>query len=166
MFQVLADTLSPAWCETLLFDRVLLEGVTEELLQDPPLVIINLYSYQNMVTVTPSFKSVHLTRCFDGVIKACVWVCLQGTPVPLGRAFAEPEFKTVEKHYKKPRLRFFDINMGRVRAGELLATFELIELDYSGFGEVTQIFQVKKLRIGIEEILQFQFLKNIYHCYK
>lgn len=53
--QVLADTLSPAWCETLLFDRVLLEGVTEELQQDPPLVIINFYSYQNMVTVT--FKS-------------------------------------------------------------------------------------------------------------
>ncbi|XP_075881234.1 fer-1-like protein 4 isoform X2 [Nelusetta ayraudi] len=104
--KVLADTLSPAWCETLLFDRVLLEGVTEELQQDPPLVIINFYSYQNM-----------------------------GSPVPMGRAFAEPEFKTVEKYYKKPRLRFFDVNMGRVCAGELLATFELIELDYSGFGE-------------------------------
>lgn len=59
--------------------------------------------------------------------------------MPLGRAFAEPEFKTVEKYYKKPRLRFFDVNMGRVRAGELLAAFELIELDYSGFGEVTQV---------------------------
>lgn len=56
---MLADTLSPAWCETLLFDRVLLEGVTEELQQDPPLVIINFYSYQNMVTVTLSFKSAH-----------------------------------------------------------------------------------------------------------
>lgn len=56
---MLADTLSPAWCETLLFDRVLLEGVTDELQQDPPLVIINFYSYQNMVTVTLSFRSVH-----------------------------------------------------------------------------------------------------------
>lgn len=53
--QVLIDTLSPAWRETLLFDRVLLEGVTEQLQQDPPLVIINFYSYQNTVTVTPKF---------------------------------------------------------------------------------------------------------------
>lgn len=48
---MLPDTLSPAWCETLLFDRVLLEGVTEELQQDPPLIIINFYSYNNMVTI-------------------------------------------------------------------------------------------------------------------
>lgn len=41
----------------------------------------------------------------------------------------------MEKYYQKPRLRFFDISMGRVRAGELLAAFELVELDYS-FGEV------------------------------
>uniref|UniRef100_A0A3Q1JTB7 C2 domain-containing protein n=1 Tax=Anabas testudineus TaxID=64144 RepID=A0A3Q1JTB7_ANATE len=56
-------------------------------------------------------------------------------PKPLGRAFAEPEFKPVEQYYQKPRLRFYDISMGRVPAGELLAAFELIELDYSAFGE-------------------------------
>lgn len=65
--------------------------------------------------------------------------CVQGPPKPLGRAFAEPEFKTVEQFYEKPRLRFYDIIRGRVPAGELLAAFELIELDYSGFGEVTSI---------------------------
>ncbi|XP_068598130.1 fer-1-like protein 4 [Brachionichthys hirsutus] len=104
--RVISDTLSPAWCECLLFDRVLLEGTPEELQQDPPLIIISIYSYDNL-----------------------------GAPKPLGRAFAEPEFKTVEQYYQKPRLRFFNINMGRVPAGELLATFELIELDYSGIGE-------------------------------
>ncbi|XP_068171710.1 fer-1-like protein 4 isoform X2 [Antennarius striatus] len=104
--RVLSDTLSPAWCECLLFDRVLLEGMPEELRQDPPLVVINIYSYDNL-----------------------------GGPKPLGRAFAEPEFKTVEQYYEKPRLRFFDINMGRSSAGELLAAFELIELDYSRLGE-------------------------------
>lgn len=83
-----------------------------------------------------------------------MWVGVQGSPVPMGRAFAEPEFKTVEKYYKKPRLRFFDVNMGRVRAGELLATFELIELDYSGFGEVTQVWQVQQFKTEMEEILQ------------
>uniref|UniRef100_A0A671YFG7 Fer-1 like family member 4 n=1 Tax=Sparus aurata TaxID=8175 RepID=A0A671YFG7_SPAAU len=63
------------------------------------------------------------------------YVCVQGAVKLLGRAFAEPEFKIVEQHYKKPPLRFYDINLGRAAAGELLAAFELIELDYSGFGE-------------------------------
>ena len=51
--QVQFDTLSPAWCESLLFDRVLLEGTKEELQQDPPLIIINIYDYDSMVT--PAF---------------------------------------------------------------------------------------------------------------
>ncbi|XP_026202838.1 fer-1-like protein 4 [Anabas testudineus] len=104
--RVLTDTLSPAWCECLLFDRVLLEGTREELQRDPPLIIINVFDYDSV-----------------------------GSPKPLGRAFAEPEFKPVEQYYQKPRLRFYDISMGRVPAGELLAAFELIELDYSAFGE-------------------------------
>lgn len=66
---------------------------------------------------------------------------MQGSPKPLGRAIAEPEFKTVDVLYQKPRLRFYDISMGRAPAGELLAAFELIELDYSGFGEVTPVIQ-------------------------
>ncbi|KAM4587956.1 fer-1-like protein 4 [Odontesthes bonariensis] len=104
--RVLSDTLSPSWCECLLFDRVLLEGTKEQLQQDPPLIIINIFDHDTM-----------------------------GSPKPLGRAFAEPEFKTVEQFYEKPRLRFHDISRGRVPAGELLAAFELIELDYSGLGE-------------------------------
>lgn len=64
---------------------------------------------------------------------------MQGSPKPLGRAFAEPEFKPAEEPYKKPRLRFYDVTMGRAAAGELLAAFELIELDYSGFGEVITV---------------------------
>ena len=71
----------------------------------------------------------------------CVIMCVQGSPKPLGRAFAEPELKTVEQLYQKPRLRFYDISMGSMPAGELLAAFELIELDYSGFGEVTPVNQ-------------------------
>ncbi|XP_070695599.1 fer-1-like protein 4 [Pempheris klunzingeri] len=104
--RVLSETLSPAWCECLLFDRVLLEGVREEVQQDPPLIIINIYSYDVM-----------------------------GTPKLLGRAFAEPEFKPVEQFYQKPHLSFYDISIGKSLVGELLAAFELIELDYSVFGE-------------------------------
>ncbi|XP_038552062.1 fer-1-like protein 4 [Micropterus salmoides] len=104
--KVMSETLSPAWCECLLFDRVLLEGTREQLQQDPPLIIINIYDYNTM-----------------------------GSPKALGRVYAEPEFKPVEQFYQKPCLRFYDIIMGKASAGELLAAFELIELDYSGFGE-------------------------------
>uniref|UniRef100_A0A3Q2XY42 Fer-1 like family member 4 n=1 Tax=Hippocampus comes TaxID=109280 RepID=A0A3Q2XY42_HIPCM len=100
--KVSPDTLSPAWGECLLFDRVLLEGTMEDLGQDPPLVIVHILDYD---------------------------------AVPLGRAYAEPELKPAEALYRKPRLRFYDISMGRMPAGELLAAFELIELDYSTFGE-------------------------------
>nr|XP_020466842.1 fer-1-like protein 4 [Monopterus albus] len=104
--RILHDTLSPAWCECLLFDIVLLEGTMEELQRDPPLIIINFYDHNAV-----------------------------GGSKPLGRAFAEPDFKPADQVYQKPHLRFYDINMGRATAGELLAAFELIELDYSGFRE-------------------------------
>uniref|UniRef100_A0A8D3D626 Fer-1 like family member 4 n=1 Tax=Scophthalmus maximus TaxID=52904 RepID=A0A8D3D626_SCOMX len=120
--RMLSDTLSPAWCECLLFDQVLLEGTREELERDPPLIIINIFDYDSM-----------------------------GSPKPLGRAFAEPEFKPVEQFYKKPSLRFFDINLGRAPAGELLAAFELIELDYSGLGEVTPVNQSTIRQIFLEQ---------------
>ncbi|XP_061689432.1 fer-1-like protein 4 isoform X2 [Syngnathoides biaculeatus] len=104
--KVSPETLSPAWSECLLFERVLLEGSMEDLRHDPPLVIVHIFDY-------------------DAV----------GRPKPLGRAYAEPELKAAETPYRKPRLRFHDINAGRTPAGELLAAFELIELDYSSFGE-------------------------------
>ncbi|XP_077434597.1 fer-1-like protein 4 isoform X2 [Vanacampus margaritifer] len=104
--KVSPDTLSPAWCECLLFERVLLEGTMEDLAHDPPLVIIHILDY-------------------DAV----------GGAKLLGRAYAVPELKPAQTLYRKPRLRFHDIRLGRAAAGELLAAFELIELDYSTFGE-------------------------------
>ncbi|XP_071016401.1 fer-1-like protein 4 [Oncorhynchus clarkii lewisi] len=104
--RVMEETLSPTWCELLLFDQILMEGSKDQLRDDPPIIIINVYDYDTM-----------------------------GSPEPLGRAFAEPELKFVEEPYKKPMLKFFDISRGKASAGELLAAFELIELDYSSFGE-------------------------------
>ncbi|XP_045079897.1 fer-1-like protein 4 [Coregonus clupeaformis] len=104
--RVMEETLSPTWCELLLFDQILMEGSKDQLRDDPPVIIINVYDYDKM-----------------------------GSPEPLGQAFAEPELKFVEEPYKKPMLKFFDITRGKASAGELLAAFELIELDYSSFGE-------------------------------
>uniref|UniRef100_A0A8C1STA8 Fer-1 like family member 4 n=1 Tax=Cyprinus carpio TaxID=7962 RepID=A0A8C1STA8_CYPCA len=104
--RVMEETLSPTWCELLLYDQVLMEGSKEEYREDPPVVIINIYDYNKL-----------------------------GSPQALGRAFAKPELKFVEEPYKKPQLQFFEITKGKSKAGEILAALELIELNYSSFGE-------------------------------
>ncbi|KAF6717449.1 Fer-1-like protein 4 [Oryzias melastigma] len=124
--RTMMDTLTPSWSQCLLFDRVLLEGTMEQLQRDPPLIIINIYDYDTM-----------------------------GSPKPLGQAFAKPEFKTVEQVYEKPRLSFYDISKGRVSAGELLAAFELIEFDYSGFGEPLLPFSVDPQDLQFQEQERF-----------
>ncbi|XP_017548337.1 fer-1-like protein 4 [Pygocentrus nattereri] len=106
--RVMEETLSPTWCELLLYEQILMEGSKDDFRDDPPVIIINIYDYNKL-----------------------------GSPQSLGRAFAEPELKFVEEPYKKPMLKFFDISKGKSKAGELLAAFELIELDYSSFGEPT-----------------------------
>ncbi|XP_072101066.1 fer-1-like protein 4 isoform X1 [Mobula birostris] len=100
------ETLSPMWCEMLLFDQILIEGSKDELKDDPPIIIINIFDFNSF-----------------------------GSPEFLGRAFAVPQIKLQEEKYKKPTLEFHDIYKGKTRGGELLAAFELIELDYSGYGE-------------------------------
>lgn len=43
----------------------------------------------------------------------------------------------MDEPYTTPALQFFDFYKGTKAAGELIAAFELIELDYSGYLEVT-----------------------------
>ncbi|XP_008945990.1 PREDICTED: fer-1-like protein 4, partial [Merops nubicus] len=56
----------------------------------------------------------------------------EGSPEFLGQAFAVPQVKLVDEPYTKPALQFFDFYKGTKAAGELIAAFELIEMDYSG----------------------------------
>ncbi|XP_078093137.1 fer-1-like protein 4 isoform X2 [Mustelus asterias] len=102
----LEETLSPMWSEMLLFDQILIEGSKEELKNDPPIIIINIFDYDSL-----------------------------GGPEFLGRAFAAPIVKLQEDSYVRPSLQFHDIYRGQTTGGELLAAFELIELDYTGYGE-------------------------------
>uniref|UniRef100_A0A8C1QFE8 Fer-1 like family member 4 n=1 Tax=Cyprinus carpio TaxID=7962 RepID=A0A8C1QFE8_CYPCA len=104
--RVMEETLSPTWSELLLYDQVLMEGSKDEYREDPPVVIVKIYDYNKL-----------------------------GSPQALGCAFAKPELKFVEEPYKKPQLQFFEITKGKSKAGEILAALELIELDYSSFGE-------------------------------
>uniref|UniRef100_A0A8C3NHD2 Uncharacterized protein n=1 Tax=Geospiza parvula TaxID=87175 RepID=A0A8C3NHD2_GEOPR len=105
--QMLEETLSPMWNELLLFDQ-LIDGKKEELKTETPIIIINLFSHNRF-----------------------------GSPEFLGQAFAVPQVKLVDEPYTKPALQFFDFYRGSKAAGELIATFELIKLNYSGYLEVT-----------------------------
>lgn len=49
--QYLEETLSPMWTEMLLFDQILIEGSKEELKNDPPLIIINIYDFDSFVSL-------------------------------------------------------------------------------------------------------------------
>ncbi|XP_070277618.1 fer-1-like protein 4 [Myotis yumanensis] len=101
--RVLEQTLSPLWDELLVFDQLIVDGRREHLQQEPPLVIINVFDHNKF-----------------------------GPPVFLGRALAAPRVKLMEDPYQCPELQFFPLRKGPRAAGELIATFELIELDYSG----------------------------------
>ncbi|KFV43815.1 Fer-1-like 4, partial [Tyto alba] len=104
--RMLEETLSPMWNELLLFDQLIIDGKKEELKTETPIVIINLFSHSKF-----------------------------GSPEFLGQAFAIPQVKLVGEPYIKPTLQFFEFYKGTKAAGELIATFELIELDYSGYLE-------------------------------
>lgn len=73
--QVSPDTLSPAWGECLLFDRVLLEGTMEDLVQDPPLVIIHIFDYDAVVIParlpSPSGEAMELSDCHNVQENVC-----------------------------------------------------------------------------------------------
>ncbi|KAL8179277.1 UNVERIFIED_CONTAM: hypothetical protein K2H54_062405, partial [Gekko kuhli] len=103
---ILEETLSPMWNELLLFDQLIVDGKKEDLKTETPIAIINIFDHNKF-----------------------------GSPEFLGRAFATPQVKLVDEPYSKPALQFFDIYKGHRAAGELIAVFELIELDYSGYLE-------------------------------
>ncbi|NXF83594.1 FR1L4 protein, partial [Sclerurus mexicanus] len=107
--RMLEETLSPMWNELLLFDQLIIDGKKEELKTDTPIVIINLFSQNRF-----------------------------GSPEFLGQALAVPQVKLMDEPYTTPALQFFDFCRGTKAAGELIATFELIELDYSGYLEDVQ----------------------------
>ncbi|XP_032758323.1 fer-1-like protein 4 [Rattus rattus] len=101
--RVLEQTLSPLWDELLVFDQLIVDGRREHLREEPPLVVINVFDHNKF-----------------------------GPAVFLGRAFAAPRVKLIEDSYQRPELQFFPLRKGPQAAGEVIATFELIELDYSG----------------------------------
>ncbi|KAF5278108.1 hypothetical protein FQR65_LT03624 [Abscondita terminalis] len=100
--QVIDETLSPTWDELLIFDEILIYGTSEEIQQDPPSIVIEIFDQDKV-----------------------------GKSEFIGRALAKPHVKLRDELYGKPKfppaLEWFDVRRSSDHAGELLATFELLE---------------------------------------
>ncbi|XP_068990051.1 otoferlin isoform X8 [Neodiprion pinetum] len=100
--QVIDETLSPTWDELLLFDDILIYGTAEEIKNDPPSIIVELFDQDKV-----------------------------GKSEYIGRAIARPHVKLASESYGPPQfppsLEWYDVTRGVARAGELLAVFELLE---------------------------------------
>jgi len=47
------ETLCPTWDETLVFDDIVVYGLRDELIRAPPVVIVEIYDYDVVVSSTP-----------------------------------------------------------------------------------------------------------------
>ncbi|XP_077991096.1 otoferlin-like isoform X2 [Glandiceps talaboti] len=102
--QVVNETLSPKWDQTFVFDNVVMYGEADAVKQYPPMIVVEVYDEDNI-----------------------------GKAEFLGRALANPVIKMKNQAYREPHfpplLEWFHIFRGSSRAGELLAAFELFELE-------------------------------------
>ncbi|GLV33991.1 misfire [Carabus blaptoides fortunei] len=101
--QVIDETLSPTWDELLIFDEILIYGTEQDIKNDPPAIIIEIFDQDKV-----------------------------GKSEFIGRAIAKPHVKLRHEPYGKPEyppsLEWFGITRGPDHAGELLAAFELLEI--------------------------------------
>nr|XP_020041492.1 fer-1-like protein 6 [Castor canadensis] len=119
--KIISQTLSPTWNQMLLFNELVLHGDEKELLESPPLVVVELYDS-------------------DAV----------GKPEYLGATVAAPVVTLADQTYEPPRLCYHPIFCGNLSGGDLLAVFELLQVPSSGLQglppidppDVTQIYPV------------------------
>ncbi|XP_076068132.1 otoferlin-like isoform X2 [Oratosquilla oratoria] len=96
--QVIDETLSPTWDELLVLDGVLVYGTKDYIRSNPPIVVIEIFDQDKV-----------------------------GKSEFIGRCLARPHIKLREDAYQKPQLDWHDLYRGTDHAGELLATFELLQ---------------------------------------
>ncbi|XP_077301198.1 ferlin family C2 domain-containing myoferlin misfire [Arctopsyche grandis] len=111
--RVIDATLSPTWDQSFVFSDITLYGSMDHIKLDPPIIIIEIFDQDQM-----------------------------GKSEFIGRAMAKPIVKSIDDPYVKPlfppSLEWYEITRGLNHAGELLATFELLEIDRGDFGEPGQ----------------------------
>uniref|UniRef100_A0A8C6QVT3 Fer-1 like family member 6 n=1 Tax=Nannospalax galili TaxID=1026970 RepID=A0A8C6QVT3_NANGA len=101
--KVISQTLSPTWNQMLLFNELVLHGEEMELVESPPVVVVELYDS-------------------DAV----------GKPEYLGATVAAPVVTLADQDYEPPKLCYHPIFCGNISGGDLLAVFELLQIPSSG----------------------------------
>lgn len=117
--QVIDETLSPTWDELLVFEEVLVYGRREDIKANPPSVIIEIYDQDKVFFEVQCQSRISLPSYISKVGKAEF----------LGRAIGKPNVTLCEENYKAPSLEWFQIHRGSEEAGELLAAFEMFEVN-------------------------------------
>ncbi|CAM9619692.1 unnamed protein product [Lampetra fluviatilis] len=101
--EVFQETLCPTWDQLLEYQDIYMYGEPRELRDDPPMVVIEVYDQNTM-----------------------------GKAEFIGRALAKPVVKISTEPYEPPRfppmLDYYQIYRGPLTAGELLASFELLQV--------------------------------------
>ncbi|KAM6087647.1 fer-1-like protein 6 [Chlamydotis macqueenii] len=100
--KIISQTLSPTWNQMLLFNSIVLHGDREEIAQFPPEIVIELYDD-------------------DAVGKAEY----------IGSTVAAPVVRLADQTYEPPKLAYHPVYCGNLSGGDLLATFELLEIPES-----------------------------------
>ncbi|KAK7066884.1 Protein kinase C conserved region 2 (CalB) [Halocaridina rubra] len=114
--QVIDETLSPTWDEMLVLDDIVVYGTKEEIEEEPPMVVIEIFDQDSV-----------------------------GKSEFIGRALARPHIKFRERPYERPHLEWHDLFRGTDEAGELLATFELLQFqDGEEGGDIVALPQAKE----------------------
>ncbi|XP_076803747.1 otoferlin-like isoform X4 [Clavelina lepadiformis] len=103
--QLIEETLNPTWDQTLIIPNLTLFGRAEELRDDPPIIIIEVFDKD-----------------------------VVGKDEYIGRTIAKPTVKMSNERYESPKfppkLDWYQIYRGVTKAGEILASFELLQIPY------------------------------------
>uniref|UniRef100_A0A8C2FXN6 Fer-1 like family member 6 n=1 Tax=Cyprinus carpio TaxID=7962 RepID=A0A8C2FXN6_CYPCA len=99
---IIKQTLTPTWNQLILINNVCLCGGLYEIVQEPPLVVIEVYD--------------------DDAV---------GTEY-LGSTMAVPVVRLSEERYSPPQLQYSPLFCGSLSGGDILGAFELIQISKSG----------------------------------
>ncbi|XP_073329456.1 fer-1-like protein 6 [Pagrus major] len=100
---VISQTLSPTWNQSLLMSRLLLGGDLQHIQQEPPRIVIEVYD--------------------DDALSKAEY---------LGTTVAVPEVRLSSDSYTPPVLQYSPLHCGSQSGGDLLAAFELLQIPESG----------------------------------
>uniref|UniRef100_F6VBE4 C2 domain-containing protein n=1 Tax=Ciona intestinalis TaxID=7719 RepID=F6VBE4_CIOIN len=123
---VIDETLSPTWDQTLIMPNITLYGRAEELRDDPPIIIVEIFDQDNV-----------------------------GKNEYIGRTIAKPVVKMSSERYEEPRfppqLDWFQVYRGMTKAGEVLAAFELLQVMYFVAFTIHVLTNVLKIKSAADE---------------